>query len=201
MDGLRPSEKTIKNDFHSAAFGHWPKVFGQGKGWKPTLWWPLNWQHTLSQTSIMQLHIISGVPDNLCTHILGSVVYTEDVTLVCVIGLPWKKAGALTLKIWHTPVQGLLHSKKCTRPRQWMRHRHYPFLCTIQTEQEARECVGDLQKTMLLALILNQCNRNPFGFDCFINQACLVWWDHLHVPYFPSTLLNICPVSMAQVAR
>jgi hypothetical protein len=42
MDGLRSSEKTIKNDFHSAAFGHWPKVFGQGKGWKPTLWWPLN---------------------------------------------------------------------------------------------------------------------------------------------------------------
>lgn len=76
-----------------------------------------------------------------------------------------------------------------------------PFLCTIQTEQEARECVGDLPKTMLLALILNQCNRNPFGFDCFINQACLVWWDHLHVPFFPSTLLNICPLSMAQVAR
>lgn len=32
MDGLRPSEKTVKNDFHSAAFGHWRTDFLTGQG-------------------------------------------------------------------------------------------------------------------------------------------------------------------------
>lgn len=177
------------------------QIFWQGKGWKWTLWWPLNWQHTLSQTSIMQLHIISLEFLTTFAHTYSwlSVVYTEDVTLVYVIGLPWKRLEHWT---WKSGIH------KC---RDYYIQRNawdsgwdigtIPFLCTIQTEQEARECVGDLQKAVLLALILNQCNRNPFGFDCFINQACLVWWDDLHVPYFPSTLLNLCPVSMAQVAR
>ncbi len=136
MDGLT-SEKTIKNDFHFAAFRHWPKVFGQGKGWKPTLWWPLNWQHTLSQTSIMQLHIISVEFLTTFAHTFFALWSIQKMlTLVCVIGLPWKKAGALNLKIWHTQVQGLLHSKKCTRLRQWMRHRHYPL--SVHNSDRAR---------------------------------------------------------------
>lgn len=92
--------------------------------------------HSLPDFHYAAPYHLCGVPDNLCTHILGSVVYTEDVTLVCVIGLPWKKAGALTLKIWHTQVQGLLHSKKCTRLRQWMRHRHYPL--SVHNSDRAR---------------------------------------------------------------
>jgi hypothetical protein len=42
----------------------------------------------------------------------------------------------LNFKIWHTQVQGLLHSKKCTRPRQWMRHRHYPL--SVHNSDRAR---------------------------------------------------------------
>jgi hypothetical protein len=40
----------------------------------------------------------------------------------------------LNLKIWHTQVQGLLHSKKCMR--QWMRHRHYPL--SVHNSDRAR---------------------------------------------------------------
>lgn len=54
--------------------------------------------HSLPDFHYAAPYHLCGVPDNLCTHILGSVVYTEDVTLVCVIWLAMEKGWSIDLE-------------------------------------------------------------------------------------------------------